>query len=457
MKALPAWISRTGVTLLGLDIVLLVLSFNTAHWLRLGESVDGWVTWSMTWPLAFVVLALYVLDTYRPSLQISPARIMARTIAGVVMAGMLVSLFVYITGYWGKDPLFGRGIFAMALVMFLPAAGLMRLSVGRLTRRQSTKLRWLVLGSGERAALFQNDLQAMGMVGDITFVAHDAREKEASLLPVFSRTVDELNATDLVGYTGIVITLDPPLTDELVKKLLQVRFSGTRIYDLSGFYEDIWQRVPVLHTGSGWFVFSDGFELLHNPIGFRIKRILDLALALMLMVLLLPVMLLIAAAIRLDSPGSVIFRQKRHGENGREFTVYKFRTMHDGAQHSGAWTVENDPRITRVGRLTRLVRLDELPQLLNVIRGDMSFIGPRPEATELSALYEREIPFYRLRYSVRPGITGWAQVMYRYGSSVEDAHQKLQYDLYYIKNYSLLLDLVILLKTLRVVLLGRGR
>lgn len=178
----------------------------------------------------------------------------------------------------------------------------------------------------------------------------------------------------------------------------------------------------------------------------------------MLLTLLSPVFLLIAALIRLDSPGSSIYRQTRVGEGGKTFTLYKFRSMRQDAEQTGAqWAGANDVRITRLGRFLRVTRLDELPQLINVIRGDMSFIGPRPERPEFTSMLEKQIPYYDSRYLVKPGITGWAQVLYPYGASVDDAREKLQYDLYYIKHYSLLLDIAIIFKTVRVVLLGRGR
>jgi lipopolysaccharide/colanic/teichoic acid biosynthesis glycosyltransferase len=169
-------------------------------------------------------------------------------------------------------------------------------------------------------------------------------------------------------------------------------------------------------------------------------------------------MLLAAIAVKLESRGPAIFRQARTGLGGKEFEILKFRSMADDAERNGPqWAQKSDPRITRVGRVLRLLRIDELPQLVNVLKGEMSFIGPRPERPVFNATLEKEIPLYNLRHLVRPGITGWAQVMYPYGASVEDAREKLQYELYYIKNYSVLLDIGIVFKTLRVVLLGKGR
>jgi exopolysaccharide biosynthesis polyprenyl glycosylphosphotransferase len=190
----------------------------------------------------------------------------------------------------------------------------------------------------------------------------------------------------------------------------------------------------------------------------RAKRVIDLFLSLALMVALSPLMLVTAIGIKLESKGPIFYGQKRTGLNGATFRLYKFRTMVQDAEKSGAqWAEENDKRITRVGRFLRATRLDELPQLWNVLLGEMSFIGPRPERPDFNSELEAAIPYYDLRHLVKPGITGWAQVLYPYGASVKDAREKLQYDLYYIKNYSVMLDVLILIRTLRVVLVGRGR
>jgi exopolysaccharide biosynthesis polyprenyl glycosylphosphotransferase len=239
---------------------------------------------------------------------------------------------------------------------------------------------------------------------------------------------------------------------------MNLRFSGVRVYGIADFYEQLWFKVPVLHTRHGWLVFAHGFDLLHNPLGLRVKRLSDVVLALALLVAVLPAMALVAVAIKLESRGPAIFRQARTGLGGREFEILKFRSMADDAERDGPqWAQTSDPRTTRLGRFLRQLRIDELPQLVNVLKGEMSFIGPRPERPVFNETLEKQIPLYNLRHLVRPGITGWAQVMYPYGASVEDAREKLQYDLYYIKNYSVLLDIGIVFKTLRVVLLGKGR
>jgi exopolysaccharide biosynthesis polyprenyl glycosylphosphotransferase len=207
-----------------------------------------------------------------------------------------------------------------------------------------------------------------------------------------------------------------------------------------------------------WLAFSGGFHLMPGYLSMKLKRVADLILTGVLLILVSPVMLLAALAIKFDSPGSVFYSQLRSGLYGKPFKVYKFRSMYQDAEKRGAqWSSQRDPRITRVGYWLRVMRIDELPQIWNVLCGEMSLIGPRPERPEFDVKLKEAIPYYEVRYLVKPGITGWAQVMYPYGASIEDAYEKLAYDLYYIKNYSLWLDLAIAFKTIRVVLLGKGR
>jgi sugar transferase (PEP-CTERM system associated) len=241
------------------------------------------------------------------------------------------------------------------------------------------------------------------------------------------------------------------------KALLECRLRGILVEDWPTFYEKETGKILVAELRPSWLIFSDGF--VKTPSSEIIKRGIDTVLSLIGLIVTFPLMLLIAASIRIDSPGPILFRQRRLGKHGRVFVIYKFRSMRDDAEHGTGpvWAREGDSRVTRVGRIIRRTRLDELPQLFNVLIGDMSFIGPRPERPEFVDELEEQIPFYRARLSVKPGITGWAQVRYHYGASVEDALEKLQYDLYYVKNVSLFLDLLILLNTIQVVLFARGR
>jgi lipopolysaccharide/colanic/teichoic acid biosynthesis glycosyltransferase len=233
---------------------------------------------------------------------------------------------------------------------------------------------------------------------------------------------------------------------------------GQVVYDLSDFYERFFSKVPLFYLRHSWFVLNRGFLILENPISRRLKTVMDKTLALLFLVPGIPLMGLAALLVFLESGGPVLFRQERTGFRQRTFMVLKIRTMVKDAEKDGAkWASAGDSRITRIGRFLRVTRLDELPQLFNILRGDMSFIGPRPERPVFDEMLEKEIPFYTLRHVIQPGLTGWAQVLYPYGASIEDAWQKFEYDLYYIKNYTPLLDISILIKTVRVVLFGRGR
>jgi exopolysaccharide biosynthesis polyprenyl glycosylphosphotransferase len=240
-----------------------------------------------------------------------------------------------------------------------------------------------------------------------------------------------------------------------VDEVLSLRRSGLAVEDGTSLYEALTGRVLVEKLTPGWLIFANEFE--RGEFSRRVRRVIGAVLAGAALILLTPLFAVLALAIKLDSRGPVLFRQKRTGERGVVFDILKFRTMREDAEkETGAvWAGENDPRVTRVGRILRATRLDELPQLWNVWRGDMFFVGPRPERPEFVAKLSREVPYYAQRHAVKPGITGWAQINYRYGSTVEDAAVKLEYDLFYIQNVSLLLDLKIVIGTIRVVL-GAG-
>ena len=241
-----------------------------------------------------------------------------------------------------------------------------------------------------------------------------------------------------------------------VKSLLTCKMRGVEVIDSPSFYEKLTGKLLIEEIQPSWFIYSDGFRI--TPMKRALKRVLDLLCASIGIILVLPALPLIALSIKLSSPGPVLFKQKRVGERGVEFTLIKFRTMCDDAEKDTGpvWASEDDTRVTRLGRWLRKMRIDEIPQLFNVLKGEMSFIGPRPERKEFVDRLSEVVPYYGKRHFIKPGVTGWAQVRYAYGASDEDALEKMRYDLYYIKNYSLTLDIMILLETVKVVLLGRG-
>ena len=265
-----------------------------------------------------------------------------------------------------------------------------------------------------------------------------------------------MNDAIVEEYTYVV--QESALQKKELQFLMSKKIAGAEIFTIRQFYELVLRKIPLEHVRLKDLIMESGFELTSRLLLQRAKRVSDVLLAGLLFFLTWPLIVVFGLLHKLESPGPIFYSQKRTGKFGTVFTIYKLRSMASDAESDRPiWAKENDPRVTRIGRFTRITRIDELPQLWNVLKGEMSFIGPRPERPEFNVALGEQIPFYEIRHTVRPGLTGWAQVKYPYGASVEDAREKLQYDLFYIKNYSLLLDLEILVKTVRVVLFGKGR
>ena len=257
----------------------------------------------------------------------------------------------------------------------------------------------------------------------------------------------------LVDFTDKLLR-DPKITE----KLLQYKLEGLQYYNYLEFYETYENKLPISHLSPKWFLENTGFEIYHNNFNLKAKRLLDLLFALLIGIFAAPVIVLAAIIVKLESKGPVFFIQERIGEGNKKFNIVKFRSMTTDAEKDGPqWASKNDNRVTKFGKIMRATRIDELPQLWNVLRGEMSFVGPRPEREFFIQQLEKEIPYYNLRHTVKPGLTGWAQVMYPYGASVEAAYRKLQYGLYYIKHHSIPFDVKVLLKTVTIVIFGKGR
>jgi sugar transferase (PEP-CTERM system associated) len=326
--------------------------------------------------------------------------------------------------------------------------------------QQALQRRVLVLGTGTRAAAVGKLLRdnptghKFHLVGYLPLSGKEHHVESGKLLQdsgsllsiVYKHAVDEV----------VVGVRDRRNGGIPMSELLQCKVEGVVVTDLSSFFERETGHVQLDCLNPSWIVFSDGFE--HGSYKYVVKRIFDVVASFALLVLTLPIMVLTAILIYLESGLPIVYRQERVGEFGRTFKILKFRSMRQDAEQSGApqWATKGDRRITRVGRLIRQLRIDELPQIFNVLKGDMSFVGPRPERPFFVKDLANQIPYYLSRHTVKPGITGWAQIRYSYGASVEDAMKKLQYDLYYAKNHSLFLDFVILLQTAQVVLFGKG-
>ncbi|PYV34543.1 MAG: polyprenyl glycosylphosphotransferase [Acidobacteria bacterium] len=341
----------------------------------------------------------------------------------------------------------GLSILALGLVLW-------RAAYNWLIRQSFLRERVHVVGEGERAKWLVKIIRAkpelgMDVMGWSGAMGGGSMNREA-LRDKLAEIAEKHN------LDRVIIALEDRRGIMPVRELLDLRLSGVKVEDATGIVEKISGKIEVDSIHPSWLIFSEGFRL--NPTFMFLRRFFSLVVSLVLLLAVLPLLPLIALAIKLTSPGPVLYAQKRVGRNGKVFTCYKFRTMRADAEtaHGPSWAGDNDPRVTLVGRWLRRVRIDEIPQLWNVLRGEMGFVGPRPERPEFVEWLSREIPYYPLRHVIRPGITGWAQIRYQYGASLEESKEKLKFDLYYIKHMSLSFELMIVLESVKIVLLRRG-
>ena len=398
----------------------------------------------------FYMLFFYILDAYSvgsEDFKETAGRVLIACVLGIISSATASYAF----DHWRFDRVTLSLLFALSLVFCLGWRWLYYLNAEKLTH----PLRILLVGAdkdGQVCKLLAEGLPKAKIIGYVGEA--DAGE---TCGPRLGPSFMVLSAAQEKEATMIVLLPDAPIDDDIAHELLEAKLNGRMVVDIRSFYEHVAKRLPLSQINDEWLLSTEGFSLNTRGSLRRLKRASDVLLSLGLLVLASPVMLLTALAIRLESPGPVIYRQDRVGLHEKEFTVYKFRSMRQDAEKNGAvWASVNDSRVTRLGRFIRKARIDELPQLLNVLKGDMSFIGPRPERMAFVRELKKTIPYYSLRHTVKPGLTGWAQVSYPYGATEEDARRKLEYDLYYIKNISLLLDLHIIFKTIGVVLFPRG-
>jgi sugar transferase (PEP-CTERM system associated) len=403
-----------------------------------------------------ITFVLYLGDLYQPRQALGTRDLAARVLICQAAAGLLLAAI----GFAVPALRLSRSAFLQTFILTTPALVLWRVVLFGAWSQQQMTNRVLVLGTGQVgrliAGLSETSTRPFRIIGFL-----DDAPGAADMVPEGHLLLGKIQDLDvLVEETRPDIVVVAQIDRRgcfPTKALLECRLRGVRVEDWPTFYEKATGKILVTAVRPSWLIFADGF--VKTPRTEIIKRLFDVSLSLVGILLSLPLMALAAVAVKLESSGPVFYRQPRLGQNGCVFILNKFRSMRaDAEKESGpVWSTKEDPRITRVGSILRRTRLDELPQLFNVLVGHMSFIGPRPERPEFVAELQKQIPYYMERLAVKPGITGWAQVRYEYGSTIEDAVEKLQYDLYYIKNLSLFLDLLIVLNTVQVVLFARGR
>jgi sugar transferase (PEP-CTERM system associated) len=447
------------------DAVLAVAALFAASVLRLGglylptewHDDGGFKVCSI-----FVVVALfssYLMEVYSLPTDCRKREILVNCLQAGGAAFFLLSVVYYL------DPsvMLGRGILFIALALFilfqfiwhaLPISGADRTPFAQ---------RVLILGTGDLACQLGGLLSSHGSFELAGYLECDeggplatVHEPHVFRSLVVQKDGDLLQTARKQKATMIVVALAERRGVLPLQEMMRSKLAGIEVVDAPTFYEIVQGKLMLEQMTPSWIIFSSGFH--RNALITVYKRFIDLVLSLVGIVLSAPFLPLVALAIKLESPGPLFFKQVRVGSGEKTFTLYKFRSMCQDAERNGAvWAVKNDSRVTRVGRFLRNSRIDELPQLYNVLRGDMSFIGPRPERPEFVEKLKQDIYYYSKRHTIKPGLTGWAQVRYPYGATVDDAVEKLRYDLYYIKNLSFFLDTQIIFETVKVVLFGRGR
>lgn len=455
------YIPRSFIVLGAVEFVVLILSVYLGVGLRFMGVPEGLAEVQpiaeKAWLFALVMGgAMVAVGLYQRNFREGMGGMLLRVGISALLGLTAMSLIFYAF----PNTFLGRGAFGLAFGFAVAGITVVRLAFFRLVDDETLKRRVLVLGAGKRAMAIaglrrKSDRRGCHIVGYV-HVPGERDEVDAELVIRRDTTLLEL-ATPL-KVDEIVVAVEDRRKNFPVHEILDCRMAGIEVMDVLTFIERQLGRVELNLLHPSWLIFSDGFR--YGVLRVVSKRVFDVLASLLVLSVTWPLMVAAAAAIYLESGGSgpIFYRQVRVGENWRLFQLIKFRSMRVDAEADGVarWAQKNDDRVTSIGAFLRKTRIDELPQLFNVLKGDMSFVGPRPERPVFVEKLSVQIPFYAERHRVKPGITGWAQICHAYGASEEDAQQKLQYDLYYVKNYSLFLDLLILLQTAEVVLWGRG-
>ncbi len=442
------------MTVFGIETVLVsmtVLAAALVHG-QLDQAIDG--AWRVAVITIVCVLSFYWNELYDLSVVDTPSEVVIRVMQASGAAAIAIALGAVLL----PSLLIADGVLLTSLLLLLVVVPAWRFVAHSVARDRRLEERVLIVGTGGTA---RTVAAQMGRSRDfpyrcIGFTTDSPAElPDAEDLHVLGPNSDLEQILETRRIDRIVVSLSDRRGTLPLKQLLDAKLAGIQVEDAATMYERLTGKLLLDDLKPSWLIFSDGFRASRTTRA--LKRLLDVGCAGIGLLLAAPLALCTIAAIRADSPGDVLYRQERVGLRGRLFTLYKFRSMRLDAEHGvPIWARDNDERVTRVGRIIRKTRLDEIPQLWNVLRGDMSLVGPRPERPFFVQQLAAQIPFYLERHTVRPGVTGWAQVRYHYGASIDDAVEKLRYDLYYIKHQSVAFDLAIALDTIKVILVGKG-
>lgn len=452
----------TAYGLLILDVVASIVVFNVIGHYRGLSATEHLLLGPLAPPIGFLVLAIYLIEGYKARtdmLSVDYTSQHAIALIGAMLATLLLTFVVLTENYPLQS---SRAVIALSFLALIPLTIGYRRLVHQMLLQVRGERSLVFLGDRASCEAFRVEAQKMGAAQPIVFSVVNAESiaplgpDDANPLRPFQEVLEDISAHRLAVEAIVLRESARELTPAISRRLVQLYFAGVPTYTLELFHQVFWQKIPIYRLNQTW-LFQEGFQIAREPVFERIKRVSDIFLASFGLLLAAPLIALGALAVWLNDRGPVFFFQTRIGKNHEPFRLVKLRSMRVDPLDGDLYTQRADPRITPVGRFLRSSRLDELPQLWNVLRGDMSLIGPRAEWDRLVENYEREIPCYHFRHLVKPGITGWAQVNYPYGANLEDTVRKLEYDLYYIRHFSFVLDATIVLKTIHIMLFGKGR
>ncbi len=463
LRVFRHYISLRLIGVITIDTAILVGSIYIALLLRL----QGYPSYHDSIPYIFpkaVIFALicqfvlYLVEMYDIEKEFIYYNAIIKILISLVSALLLLGVVYYII----PSLQIGMGIIIIAFISSYILLVLWRTFFNKAFRFGRLNENVLIMGTGKSADVviellsngYNPGYHLVGLVDDSN--KNGKGSKEVNGIKILGESKDLFSIAMKTVVKKIIVSVDDRRGSLPMGEALECKLRGIDVVDMPTFYEQLTGKIFIKDLRPSWLIFSDGFK--NNAFTKALKRGMDIIFSFVGLIILSPLMLLIAIMIKIDSKGSVLFKQKRVGESNKEFVLLKFRSMIYNAENKSrpVWASKDDSRVTRIGRYLRNARMDEIPQLINVLKGEMSFVGPRPEHKFFVSDFQETIPFYIQRHTVKPGITGWAQVKYSYGSSVEDTIEKLQYDLYYIKNISIFLDGLIFLQTVRVVLFGRG-